>query len=156
MNEKLQKKAQKAYVSKPDMTAIINAGEYIVIATGSVGVHVPKDDALIAYQRKLAYDKDTGEVRNDSKSEQEYLKDNSRPAMLTDCISYTTEHKIARKLVTTDMKSRLEAYVLLEDLKYFGTEVGYRIADDMVVVMEGGTGDVLGMIIIQDVEEENE
>jgi hypothetical protein len=152
MNEKLQKKAQKTFVSKPEMTAIINAGDYIVIATGSKGVHVPKVDALIAYQRKMAYDNETGEVHNDNKSEPEYLKENSYHAMLTDCISYTTEHKIARKMVTTDMLNRLEAYVLLEDLKYFGADVGYRIADDRVVVTEGGTLDVLGMIMKQEVE----
>ena len=83
----------------------------------------------------------------------------SYPAALTNRLGYTEEHKIARKLVATDSSgSEISSYVLLEDLKYFGGDVTYRLSvKELVVVVENiANPEVVGMILTQHVDETEE
>ena len=160
MSRKIQKKAMKAFITDPEKTAIISAGEYIVISRGNTGVHIKKEEALIRYEDRIAIDKNTGEIHEDLNSLPETLITTSYPAALTNRLGYTEEHKIARKLVATDSSgSEISSYVLLEDLKYFGGDVAYRLSGikELVVVVENiANPEGVGMILTQHVDEAEE
>lgn len=160
MSRKIQKKAMKAFITDPEKTAIISAGEYIVISRGNTGVHIKKEEALIRYEDRIAIDKNTGEIHEDLNSLPETLITTSYPAALTNRLGYTEEHKIARKLVAADSSgSEISSYVLLEDLKYFGENVTYRLSGikELVVVVENiANPEVVGMILTQHVDEAEE
>ena len=69
MNRKIQKKAMKAFITDPGKTAIISAGEYIVLSQGNIGVHIKKEEALIRYEDRIAIDKITGEIHDEKLQE---------------------------------------------------------------------------------------
>lgn len=158
MSKKIQKKAQKEFITNPDKIAVINAGEYIVLSNGSVGVHIRKNEALIKYDERLTCNVATGEIVEDKKSMPENLLDSTCPASLTNRLAYTGDHKIARKLAATDeFGKEISAYVLLEDLKYFGEFVSYRISgNNEAVVVTEANDEVVGMIIPKHVNEDEE
>lgn len=160
MSRKIQKKAMKAFITDPEKTAIISAGEYIVLSQGNIGVHIKKEEALIRYEDRIAIDKITGEIHDDLNSIPDNLITTSFPAALTNRLGYTEEHKIARKLVATnEFGSEISAYVLLENLKYFGGDVAYRLSGikELVVVVENiANPEVVGMILTQHVDEAEE
>lgn len=148
--EKIQKKIQKEYIGKADFMNIINADTHIVIASGSIGVYIPKENAMIDYIEKLPRDIKTGEILVDEELVPCNLK--GKPALLTNKLAYTDKHEIARKLISGDRT--LESYVLIDALKYFGQRVGYRITDEWVIVVEMGTSEIVGIILPQSVNEE--
>lgn len=148
--EKIQKKIQKEYIGKADFMNIINADTHIVIASGSIGVYIPKENAMIDYREKLPHDITTGEILVDEELVPRNLK--GKPALLTNKLAYTDKHEIARKLISKDRT--LESYVLIDALKYFGQKVGYQITEKWVIAVEMGTSEIVGIILPQSVNEE--